>query len=68
MSRLLEAHLTYNHLDDKYYIYEGETFVADTESLPMALQYFLGLVEGNVQQIDDNKWLYGPVIQIDGGE
>ena len=65
MSGLLEPRLVYNHLDDKYYIYEGETYVSDTDSLPMALQYFLALVEGNVQQIGDNKWLYGPVIQID---
>ena len=43
-----EVKMYYNHDDKKYYIYEGEEFIADTPSFHKALMFFIPLVTGNI--------------------
>jgi len=50
-----EISLIYNREDKKYYVYDGETYVADVEALADALQYFLPLVTDNVTILEASK-------------
>ncbi len=47
-----EINLTYN--SGRYYVYEGESYVADEENLSEALIWFLSLVSKNVR-VEDTK-------------
>ena len=50
-----EISLIYNCEDKKYYVYDGETYVADEKNLADALQYFLPLVTDNVTILEASK-------------
>jgi len=45
-----EPKLIYNHEDDRYYVYDGEEYVADQNNLADALQYFLALITNSVKR------------------
>ena len=50
-----EISLIYNREDKKYYVYDGETYIADVEALADALQYFLPLITDDVTVLEASK-------------
>ena len=61
-----EISLIYNTEDDCYYVYAGETYIANEQSLADALQYFLPLITDDVTVLEsgDNHTVkgYGKVV------
>ncbi len=64
---MLEIRIVYSPEDNRYYVYEGEVYIADEENLAEALIWFLSLVSKRVKVEDTNKEItetYGMVKKI----